>query len=110
MAYTIVEIYQGTTNTITVGTTTVATTSTTVYVYLIPVDTSDDETTKVAVGNASGAAVGTDIEILCDWSLVSRGRHYMEVVADPGGTPIVLFPVPGEIQFVDIIDSYVVSD
>lgn len=59
----------------------------TVYVYL-----TDGAGVTIEAGNASGAAVNTDIDIVCNWSLFEPGLYYLEVIADPTGTPITLVP------------------
>ena len=111
----ITEIWQGTTNQATVATTSTDTTGLVVRIIVTPVDTSDDETTKVEVGSVAGDAAGVDLTINCDWTSLAIGRYYMEVIADDnaGGTPLVLIPnetndfMP---EYVEILDSYAISD
>ncbi len=72
--------------------------------------TSTDGVVQEA-GTSLGSAANDDIDIICDWSLFDPGRYYLEVIADPAGTPKVLIPSSGEVEkyYLVITDKFSLS-
>ena len=83
------QVQEDATHVLTVTNTTgVSTNGMTVYAYLCAGDS-----TPISVGNAAGAAAGSDVTIACDFGLVTPGVYELEVVGDPtAANPVVLIP------------------
>lgn len=108
MAYAVTKVYQGSSFNVRVYDHDIDLTGETVHLYVVAVDTSDDETTKQSLGSADGENIGTDILIPCTFA-IDRGRYYWEIATASG---IILYPPADSdtIEYLDIRDSYVLSD